>query len=83
MQDLKQAIKQNVLVIGTDRTMKKARDGSVSKIYLASNCSEETKQNVDHYAKIFSFPVVSLDENSEELGSLCKKSFSISVASIQ
>jgi ribosomal protein L30E len=83
MQDFKKALTDNTLVIGLDRTMKRIKQGDVKKVYVTSNCPEDTKGDVDHYAKLFSIPVVGLDENNEEFGALCKKPFSISIASIQ
>ncbi|MBS3134221.1 ribosomal L7Ae/L30e/S12e/Gadd45 family protein [Candidatus Woesearchaeota archaeon] len=82
MEDLKKALKDNKLIIGTQRTLKLLKLGKLKKIYLAVNCPKETVDDVRHYAKMNDIPVINIKENNEELGILCKKSFFISVLGI-
>lgn len=81
MEELKQALKEKSLVIGKDRTMKRLREGSVKAVFLASNCSNDTKEIIKYYAKFSDVKVVELDIPNTELGSVCKRPYSISVLS--
>ena len=79
MKELRQALKDNKVIIGTDRVLKKVRIGKLSIVYLASNCPQVVREDVKHYSKLYNIKVNELKENNEELGTICKKHFSISV----
>ena len=79
MKELKQALKDNKVIIGTDKVMRMLRNGKLTNIYLASNCPSNTKDDINHYAKLYNIKVNELKENNEVLGIICKKTFSISV----
>ena len=80
IEDLKKALKDNKLILGADRTLKLLKNGKVTKIFLSSNCAPEIKENINHLAKISNVNVTELKETKEELGSICKKTFSISIS---
>lgn len=82
MTDLKDAIKNKNLTVGTDITLKKLRNGEVKTIYLARNCPKETKETIQHYAKLSNVQVIDLDIDNDELGIRAKKPYSISVLAI-
>jgi large subunit ribosomal protein L30e len=79
--ELKQAIKDKKMVFGTKETIKGLKQGSVSKVFLASNRPAQIKEDVKHYAKLAEADVVELDVLDDEVGLICKKQFSISVLS--
>ena len=84
MKDLKEAIKVGKgLIFGTEMTLKKLKMNEIKKVYVSSNCPENVLDDIEHYANIHSIPLVKLKENNEELGIICKKSFPISVLSLQ
>ena len=83
LNEVRAVIKEKGIVIGTDETMKLLRKGKVKKVYLASNVGAGVKQDIQHYGSIGQVPVVDLDINNEQLGTLCKKPFSISVISVR
>ena len=80
LERLKREVHAGRAVIGTERVLKSLRAKALGKIFIASNCPSQTKQDILHYAKIAQIPVVELPQNNEELGLLCKKNFFISVA---
>ena len=84
MQDIKDAIINKKLIIGSEKTLKLLRHGSLSlhQVYLSRNCPQSTREDIEHYAKLFNIKVSSLKENNEELGILCKKPFAISVIAV-
>jgi large subunit ribosomal protein L30e len=82
MEELKEALKDKKAIIGTDRTLKNLKMNKVKKVYISSNCDENVKDDLKHYCKLYSIPLIELKENNEELGIVCKKPFAISVLSI-
>ncbi len=80
IENLRKALKENKLILGADRALKLLKNGKVSHIFLSSNCAPGIRENLKHLAKISNINVTELKETNEELGAICKKSFSISVA---
>ena len=76
---LKLRVQEKKAVIGADLVLKSIRNGSLKRVFLASNCPAQTKEDVLHYAKLASIPVVELNYNNEEIGIFCKKNFLVSV----
>ena len=81
MSQLDEVLKEGKFVIGRDRTLKLLKNDKLKKVFLASNCNEEDKKEIKKYAKLSNTEVIELDINNQELGSRCKKLFSISVLS--
>ena len=80
--EIRQMLKDGHLVIGTRMTMKLLRQNNVKKVYLASNAPAALREDVDHYSKIAGVAVTHVKMNNEELGTLCKKPFSISLIGV-
>ena len=81
MKELKEAVKEKKLIIGTDRTIKNLKMHKVKKVYIASNCKKDIEEDIQHYCKLYNINLTKVKENNEELGVICKKPFSISVLS--
>jgi len=79
--ELKKAIKEKKLTIGTERTIKNLKLGKATIVFLASNCKPEVKEQIEHYAKISGAKIIKLDVPDKEIGLLCKKPFNVSVLS--
>jgi len=79
MEELKKLNKENKVIMGTNQVMKSLKLGKLKGIYLASNCPNNTKDDIKHYAKLNNVKVNELDENNEALGTICRKPFSISI----
>ena len=56
--------------------------GKIAKVYLASNCAAQVKKDIEHYSELSSVEVQNLNLNNNELRTVCKKPFSISVLSV-
>jgi ribosomal protein L30E len=78
MSEFLDAVKENKLTFGLDRTLKNLKAKKVKKVFLAFNCSKEIKEKI----KEFKAEVIELDMNNEEIAIQCKKPFSISVLSV-
>ncbi|MBS3167591.1 ribosomal L7Ae/L30e/S12e/Gadd45 family protein [Candidatus Woesearchaeota archaeon] len=81
MANLKNDLETKKAILGFDVTLKKLRNGKLSRVYVANNCPRvDTLINL---AKMNNVEVISLSENSKELGVLVKKSFSIGVVGFE
>ena len=80
--EIRKLIKGKKIIIGTDRTLKNLKLGKINKVYISSNYSEKTLNTLKHYSQLSKASIVKLKYPSDELGILCKKSFSISVLSV-
>lgn len=80
--EIKKLLGTEKLIIGTDKIIKALKRGEMKKVFLASNCNNDTKESVAHYSGLGKVEVVDLELNNEELGDVCKKSFFISVIGV-
>ena len=76
---LKIRVQEGKAIVGTERVLKGIKSGSLKKVFLASNCPAKVREDLIHYAKLSSIPVVELSYNNEEVGVFCKKNFLVSV----
>ncbi len=81
-EEIKKFMKEKRLVIGTNLTMDKLRKGALDKIFVSSNCNENTFETLKAYTKVSGVKLETLKANSSELGTLCKKQFSIAVLGV-
>lgn len=81
LNELNGILKKEKLVFGSERTLKLLKNEKLKKIFLASNCKEDIKEEIKKYAKIFNVEVIELESPNDEIGVLCKKPFSVSVLS--
>ena len=81
--EIRAVLKEGHAVIGRKQTLALLREKKLKKVFLASNAPAALVQNVAQYSTIRGIPVVPLPQNNEELGTLCKKPFSISVIGVQ
>ena len=80
--ELKELIKQENLLIGTERIIKNLKNGNISKVYVSSNCPDSVKKDVEHYCKMQDVEVVQLRQMNDELGVICKKPYAISMLAL-
>ena len=78
-EELKDAIQDKNLIIGTGRIIKSLRAGKLKKVFLSKNCPLGIKNDIRHYAKLGKIDIFELSISNEEIGVMCKKPFSISV----
>ncbi|MDD5086237.1 MAG: ribosomal L7Ae/L30e/S12e/Gadd45 family protein [Candidatus Nanoarchaeia archaeon] len=80
--DVKKEIKSKKFVIGTNSVLKNLKLKKLEKIYIASNCSDKAKKDIEKYSKIMNVPLVFLKQPNDELGIVCKKQYSVSMLGI-
>lgn len=81
IEDLRKDLKTKKPIFGSEKALKELRTGKLTTVYISSNCKEETKEDILHYAKLSNVKVIELEETNEDLGTICKKPFNISVIS--
>lgn len=80
--ELKKLIKEEKIILGTDRTIKLLKQGSADRVFLSSNCPDDVKKDIEYYAKLSNVPLIYLKQPNDELGILCKKPYPVSVLSV-
>ncbi|MBI4155490.1 ribosomal L7Ae/L30e/S12e/Gadd45 family protein [Candidatus Woesearchaeota archaeon] len=76
---LKEDLKKKSPIIGANFALGLLKSGKAKKVYVAKNCPKDLKEGLKRYSGIFKSEYYELDMNSDELGTLCKKPFSIAV----
>lgn len=82
-QDLKQAVKENTLVIGSRSVIKKAKTGKIKTIIHASNCPNNLLMELENLKKVAGIEIKKFPDQSDKLGESCKKPFNILMAGIK
>ena len=80
---IKKSIKSGKLVFGTKETIDLLKKGGLEIVYLSAHCPDDVTADIDHLAKLTSVTVERLAVPSDELGTLCKKQYVVSVLSIR
>ncbi|MCC7574125.1 ribosomal L7Ae/L30e/S12e/Gadd45 family protein [Candidatus Woesearchaeota archaeon] len=83
MNELKKLLESEKLIIGKERTMKLLKKGELQKVFIAKNLDEETKEDITRYAELNKTELEVLKINNDELGTFCRKPFSIAVIGLQ
>ncbi len=81
MSNLREDLKKNKPILGLKVALKRLRNNKVSKVYVASN--SHAKDQLFNLGKSMGVEVVVVEEPSNALGILCKKSYSVSVISFE
>ena len=79
IESLRKLLGTKKIIIGTEKTIKALKSGKIEKVYLASNCEANAAEKIKYSCKLAKADFVKLDYPNDELGTLCKKPFSISV----
>jgi large subunit ribosomal protein L30e len=72
------AVKTGKVIIGANRTVDVATEGTAKMVVLASNCPEDIKNKV----QATNVPVLEYEGTSVELGPICGKPFTIAAMAI-
>lgn len=79
---IRKLLDANKLVIGSKRSLKMLREGKLSDVLLASNCTESMDETFQKYGALAGAEIKKLIIPSDELGIICKKPFAISVLGV-
>ena len=82
LNEIKKLLKEGRLNVGTSSTLKKLKQNELEKIWLSSNVPGSVRDDIVNYSNLNNVKVAELGIPNDELGVLCKKQFSVSVASL-
>lgn len=82
-EELKKLLRSEDAIIGTERTLKGLKAGKIKKILIASNCNDRVEKMIEYYVRVSKTELIRLSYPNDELGSICKKPFSISVIGLR
>ena len=80
--ELKKNLRSGKLVLGTERMQKELRQGTLSKVFLTTNVSDGLRVDILRYCELGNCAAEQLGISNKELGVICKKPFSVSVAGL-
>jgi len=76
-------LKSEDIIVGTERTLKLLKIGKIKEVFVASNCPEDIKKEIEHIAEIAGVKVYGSTMNSKNLGTLAKKPFKAVVVGVK
>ena len=82
IEELKKLIGNKKLIAGSQRAVKELKKGTVKELFIASNCPDSLKTELEMNARMEKAAVSKLALSSEDLGILVKKPFSVAVVSL-
>ncbi len=80
---IKSQLKADLIVIGTEVTLKGIKTGKISRVYVSKNAPQAVRDDIKHYSDLEGTEIIDLEMFNDELGTLCKKHFPISVLGVK
>jgi large subunit ribosomal protein L30e len=81
-EEIRKLLTSKKLLIGKDEVLKNIRKSLVQKVYISSNCPVEALADLKKYSKISGFELFETKVPNDELGTVCKKPFSIAIIGV-
>lgn len=81
-EEIKKLAKSRKLIMGSERAIKLLKNKKAEKIFISSNCPDGARKDIKKYCSLSGASCIELRQNNEELGMLCKRPFSVAVASV-
>ncbi len=81
--NIKKALEDKKIVIGTERTLKALKNERLRTVYLTTNCPSHVSEDIAYYSKLAQVETVHLEQPNDELGTVCRKPFSVSVVCVK
>ena len=81
--ELKKLLDTDKIILGTSRTLKAIKRGEIAKVFTSVNAPNSVKEDLNYYSCISGFDIVSLEIPNDELGTICRKQFAVSVISVR
>jgi len=79
MNDIKQYLKTDKLILGTQGVLKNLRNAKLEKVFVSSNCPQDVLSDIEKYSGFSKTEIVQLEVPNNELGVICRKPFAVSV----
>jgi len=81
--DIKNALKEKKLIIGSESVLRNIKSVSVSYVIYPINCREDVLKELKYYSKNFGLDIRKFKGNSRQLGELCGKPFNVMLLGIK
>ncbi len=81
--EIKKMLKNENLVLGSDRILKLLRQSQMESVWLASNAPASVSDDVKRYAQLSGIGVETLAIPNDELGVICKKPFHVAAIGLK
>lgn len=77
------AVKTGKVTFGSDSAIKNAKMAKAKMIVLASNCPNNTREDVEYYCKLSNVPFMTYKGSAIDLAAICGKPFIVLALSIR
>lgn len=81
--EIKNNLKTEKLVLGCAKTLKLLKLGKLSKVFVSANTPKDMEEDIKYYTKLADVDVEKVNLPNDELGTYCKKPYSISVIGLK
>ena len=81
--EIKNYRKLGRLCFGMRQTTHLLRSGGAEKVYLAANCPDDVRKEMERFCRLSEVPVHTLKILSDELGVLCRRQHTILVLGLR
>ena len=82
VEEIKKNLNSDKMIIGKRVVLKRLREGKIVKVFLASNAEDSLRDDIEHYKSIVGYETEVLTISNDELGTICKKPFAVSVIGV-
>ena len=83
VEQLRSAVAQKNALIGSRSVLRALRTGSTKFVMISTNCPAPVAADIEKYAGMAGVKLERFDGTGRQLGTICGKPFSISVAAIR
>jgi len=81
-EEIKKFLNSKKMLIGRNEVLKGIKKKLVSKVFFASNSPERLLSDLERYKSVEPFELLDTKLPNDELGTICKKPFSVSIIGI-
>jgi large subunit ribosomal protein L30e len=82
MEEIKKLLGNEKLILGLKRTIKNLKKSNVRKVILAKDCPDYFKDDIEYYGKFSNVEIEIANMPCDELGTVCKRPFPVTVIGI-
>ena len=81
--EIKEAMKEEKLIIGSKSVIKNIKLNAVEYVICSANCTEDVINDLSHYSKNFAVEIKKFKGNSRQLGEICGKPFNVMLLGVK
>lgn len=81
--EIKDAMKEKKLVIGTGMVIRGMKKADIKYVICPNNCKDDVLDDLNYYGKNFGAEIKKFSGNSMQLGEICGKPFNIMLLGIK